>query len=298
MKMDCASRLTGFASEFETAFEAALHDRMQDAPPRLGEAVRHAALAGGKRIRPFLIHECASLFASSGEDTRSAAFAIECVHCYSLVHDDLPAMDNDNLRRGKPTVHVAFDEATAILAGDCLLTLAFEYLSSCRDAGPLSALLARASGGAGMVGGQLLDLAAEGRFDSGSKAMDTAATIRRIQSMKTGALITAACGMGAITAGAGEVQRLALGEYGSHIGLAFQIADDLLDTEGDAAKLGKAVGKDAGAGKATFVGMLGVEGARKLLGETVDAARRTLKTLPGDTAMLSDLAGYIATRDR
>ncbi|MCB1477612.1 MAG: polyprenyl synthetase family protein [Rhodobiaceae bacterium] len=295
--MDCASRLTGFAAEFETAFEAALHEKMENAPPRLGEAVRHAALAGGKRIRPFLVHECASLFTSAGQDTRSAAFAIECVHCYSLVHDDLPAMDDDAMRRGKPTVHIAFDEATAILAGDCLLTLAFEYLSSCRDTGPLSAILARASGGAGMVGGQLLDLAAEGRF-GGGEAGDTATVIRRIQSMKTGALITAACEMGAITAGASDGQRRALGEYGSHIGLAFQIADDLLDAEGDAAKLGKAVGKDAHAGKATFVGMLGVEGARKRLGETVESARGVLGGLPGNTAMLSDLAGYIATRDR
>lgn len=298
MKTDSASRLAGFAGEFETAFEAALHERMGDAPSRLGAAVRHAALAGGKRIRPFLVSECASLFAADGKDTRSAAFAIECVHCYSLVHDDLPAMDNDALRRGKPTVHVAFDEATAILAGDCLLTLAFESLSQCTEAGRLAAILARASGAAGMVGGQLLDLAAEGRFGAANEAMDAEAAIRRIQSMKTGALIVAACEMGAVTAGASEKQRRALGEYGRHIGLAFQIADDLLDTEGDAAKLGKAVGKDAHAGKATFVGLLGSDGARRLLGETVNAARSALKALPGNTAILSDLAGYIATRDR
>ena len=293
-----ARKLAAFAGEFETAFADTLHRHLDQAPPRLADAVRHAALAGGKRIRPFLVSECASLFPSATDDAPSAAFAIECVHCYSLVHDDLPAMDNDAMRRGKPTAHVAFDEATAILAGDCLLTLAFEYLSACRDAGALTAILARASGGAGMVGGQLLDLAAEGRFDAGGDPADTETAIRRIQSMKTGALIAAACEMGAVAGGAGDEHRAAMSEYGRRIGLAFQIADDLLDTEGDAAKLGKAVGKDLHAGKATFVGLLGTSGARKLLDETVDAARGILDGLPGDTSALSDLAGYIATRDR
>ncbi|MCB1473309.1 MAG: polyprenyl synthetase family protein [Rhodobiaceae bacterium] len=296
--MTAQAELTAFATQFEQAFEAALDARLADVPPRLHSAILHGALAGGKRIRPFLLWRSANLFGASLETAWPAAFAVECVHCYSLVHDDLPAMDDDALRRGKPTVHVAYDEATAILAGDALLALAFEFLADCDAPGPLVRLLAAASGAAGMVGGQLLDLSAEGRFVDAPKPAHDEAAIRRIQAMKTGALIAASCEMGARVAGAPADARTALRDFGRDIGLAFQIADDLLDAEGDAGAMGKAVGKDAHAGKATFVSMLGAGGARDLLAQTVADARRHLSSLPGDTRVLSELAGYIAERDR
>lgn len=260
--------------------------------------MRAGALAGGKRVRPFLAVECARLFGLAAHSAMPAAFAIEALHCYSLVHDDLPAMDNDDMRRGKPTVHVAFDEATAILAGDCLLTLAFEFAGDARNAAAQVRALARAAGGAGMVGGQMLDLAAEGRFIADPPQPSPEDTIRRIQAMKTGALIACACEMGALSAEAGEEPRAALRAYAGKIGLAFQIADDLLDAEGDAARIGKAVRKDADAGKATFVALLGARRARALLHETVDDAVARLDTLPGDHARLVDFARYVATRDR
>ncbi|MFN0264910.1 polyprenyl synthetase family protein [Tepidamorphus sp. 3E244] len=292
-----AIRLQSFADAFSQDLRARLAELLSGAPERLADAVNHAALAGGKRIRPFLVRESARLFESGEDDARAAAFAVECLHTYSLVHDDLPAMDDDDMRRGRPTVHVAYDEATAILAGDCLLTLAFEFLAATHHAGGLTGTLARAAGGTGMVGGQLFDLAAEGRFEAGGKVPDTETTIRRIQAMKTGALIAASCEMGAIAAGAQESHRQSLAAYGREIGLAFQIADDLLDTHGDAARIGKAVGKDAAAGKATFVGLLGTDGARDLLASTVEAAKANLGALPGDTQTLQALADYIATRD-
>lgn len=289
--------LAAFSPRFEAAFSDRLEAALAGAPDRLQSAIRHGALAGGKRIRPFLLCRAASLFGISETVALPAACAIECIHCYSLVHDDLPAMDNDSLRRGKPTVHVAFDEATAILAGDTLLTLAFECLADCSPSAPLTRALARASGGAGMAGGQMLDLAAEGRFGAAGKATSEA-SIRQIQAMKTGALITAACEMGGLVGKADDASIEALRAYGAHVGLAFQIADDLLDAEGDTRAVGKAVGKDAGAGKATFVALRGADGTRALLRETVAAAHHALKTLPGDTSVLADLAVYIAERDR
>jgi farnesyl diphosphate synthase len=237
-------------------------------PPRLLDAIRYASLGAGKRFRPFLVVESASLFDVPREQALMAGVALECVHCYSLVHDDLPAMDNDDLRRGQPTAHKAFDEATAILAGDGLLTFAFDILArpethqSPAVRVDLVLALARAAGLGGMVGGQMLDLAAEGRFDRGVPQQLVEAEVATLQAMKTGALLKFACRAGAILGQASAAQRDALDRYGTAVGKAFQIADDLLDVEGDPALVGKQTGKDAEAGKATIVGLLGPEGAR------------------------------------
>jgi farnesyl diphosphate synthase len=211
------------------------------------------------------------MFGVAGEGPLRAGAALELVHCYSLVHDDLPAMDDDDMRRGKPTLHKVHDDALAVLAGDALLTLAFDVLAE-RATSPSAArrsalvlALARGAGVGGMVGGQLLDLAAEGRYPADPAHPAGEAGIVRIQSMKTGALIGAACRMGAILGGASARERGALDSFSAALGLAFQIRDDLLDAEGDAATLGKAAGKDAEAGKATFVSLLGVAGAKARL---------------------------------
>jgi farnesyl diphosphate synthase len=237
-------------------------------PPQTGaharvvEAMRYAALAGGKRLRPFLLLEAAALFDAPKAGALRAAVALEMVHTYSLVHDDLPAMDDDDLRRGRPTTHLQFDEATAILAGDGLLTLAFEVLADAAthaDAAVRCALvagLARAAGPLGMVGGQMIDL-------QGATAPDDLAGITRLQEMKTGALIRYALAAGAMLGGAAQAERLALDAYGRDIGLAFPIADDIVDVEGSARDLGKRTGKDAGLGKATFLSSLGLEAARQ-----------------------------------
>src|ERR1700687_6069342 len=232
-------------------------------PARLLAAMRYAT-EGGKRLRPFLVVESAALFGVSELQSLPAAAAFECVHCYSLVHDDLPAMDDDALRRGRPTAHKAFDEATAILAGDGLLTFAFDILSRPQvhpEANvriELVSALARAAGLGGMGGGQLLDLAAEGRFAGGAPLRLGEADIRTLQAMKTGALLRFGCVAGAILGKADASERDAVEHYGSALGQAFQISDDLLDIEGDAATLGKATGKDAAAHKATLAGVLGI----------------------------------------
>ena len=230
---------------------------------RVTEAMRYAALDGGKRLRPFLAVAAADLFDVPRARSLRAAAAVEMVHCYSLVHDDLPAMDDDDLRRGRPTVHNKFDEATAILAGDALLTEAFAVLADPAThpdgaiRASLVAELARASGVAGMVGGQMIDLrAADLNLDDEG--------LKRLQNLKTGCIIAVACRMGAVLAGAPAATVDALGHYGMDMGLAFQIADDVLDVESTAAETGKATGKDAAAGKATFVSRLGLEGAKKL----------------------------------
>jgi len=230
---------------------------------RLAEAMRYAA-CGGKRLRPFLLITSARLFGVSEADALDPACALECIHCYSLVHDDLPAMDDDALRRGRPTAHIAFDEATAILAGDALLTLAFEIVSDpryCADSevrAELILLLAKAAGWQGMVLGQALDLAAErGGLDE--------TRIAGMQALKTGALFRFACEAGAVLGRANAAQRAALVAYASAFGQAFQLADDLLDAEGDAKALGKAVAKDAGRGKATLVALLGIDAAKERL---------------------------------
>jgi farnesyl diphosphate synthase len=269
-------------------------------PPRLLAAMRHAA-TGGKRIRPFLVVATAALFDIEEPAALPVGVAYECVHCYSLVHDDLPPMDDDNLRRGRPTTHVAFDEATAILAGDALLTLAFDILARLNiDADTrvaLIALLARASGIGGMAGGQMLDLEAEGRFADGNRPLALSKTeIEQLQSMKTGALLSACCEAGAILGQAGDRDRRALADYGRALGLAFQIADDLLDAEGDVASIGKAAAKDAVRGKATLVSSMGVVGAREKLATLVTNAEAALASFGERAAMLKACARYIAAR--
>ncbi|MGE3646121.1 MAG: polyprenyl synthetase family protein [Beijerinckiaceae bacterium] len=246
-------------------------------PDRLMEAMRHAALNGGKRLRPFLVIESAALFGASGAGVIRAACALELVHCYSLVHDDLPAMDDDDLRRGKPTVHKAFDDATAILAGDALQTLAFAVLAAPKThadgavRAELVLALAAAAGPGGMAGGQMLDLEAEK-----ADAPLGEAAIRQLQAMKTGALIRFACEAGAIIGGASASDRAALADFGARLGFLFQIADDILDATSDAATLGKATGKDAGRNKATLVSLLGLDGARALRDREEAAAARAL----------------------
>jgi farnesyl diphosphate synthase len=271
-------------------------------PVRLLAAMRHAA-SGGKRLRPFLVVESAALFGVPEQTAIPVGVAFECVHCYSLVHDDLPAMDDDELRRGKPTTHVAFGEATAILAGDALLTLAFDHLARAPvDLEPaarveLIALLARAGGSGGMAGGQMLDLEAEGRFNADHRPLSLAIEeIKQLQAMKTGALFTAACEAGAVLGRAGSRERRALADFARALGLAFQIADDLLDAEGDPASLGKAAAKDAKHGKATLVSALGCDGARARLKTLVAEAIAALAPFGSRAAMLSAAAQFIAER--
>ena len=234
-------------------------------PPRLMEAMRHAVLGGGKRLRPFLAVETARMLGGAEPGALAAGAGVELVHCYSLVHDDMPAMDDDDMRRGKPTVHKAYDEATAILVGDALQTLAFEIVADPTwqpDPAIRADLvlgLARASGLGGMVGGQLLDLTAEGRF--GPVSLDVDDTLR-MQAMKTGAILAFSVEAGAMVGGATRDERAALLRYGLALGQAFQIADDILDREASPEAMGKATGKDKDAGKATLVDRLGLDGAR------------------------------------
>ena len=269
------SQLTAVAADIESLIDRLLAvpaiegERVR--PQRLLDAMRYASLNGGKRFRPFLVVATAALFDVPHNRALMVGAALECVHCYSLVHDDLPAMDDDDLRRGRPTAHKAYDEATAILAGDGLLTFAFDILAR-PDAHPDPAVrvelllaLARASGLGGMVGGQMLDLAAEGRFADGRPQTLDQAAVTTLQAMKTGALLRFACAAGGILGQAPGAKREALERYGSAVGQAFQIADDLLDITGDSATLGKAIGKDAEAGKATLVGVLGPEQAKARL---------------------------------
>jgi len=272
------------------------------APRRLVDAIRHATLGGGKRFRPFLVVETAALFGLAPQAAVDTAAALECIHCYSLAHDDLPAMDNDTLRRGRPTVWAAFDEWTAILTGDALLTFAFEVLSapdthaSAEVRLALVAGLAKAAGVAGMVGGQALDLEAERTL--GPMPAMTVGDVLHLQALKTGALIRFACEAGAILGGATDAERSALSDYGAALGRAFQIADDLLDAEGDAATVGKAVNKDASAGKATLVALIGLEAARQELGRAEAAAIAALAPFGDRGAVLSDAARFVARRDR
>ncbi|HEY6027122.1 MAG TPA: farnesyl diphosphate synthase [Pseudolabrys sp.] len=301
---DFTRRLSAVAAEAETALERLLAAEPLPGeivrPPRLLAAMRHSALGGGKRLRPFLVVESAALFGSTGEGPLLAGCALECLHCYSLVHDDLPSMDNDDLRRGRPTVHKAYDEATAILVGDSLLTLAFDILSRTEvhaDANVRIALvreLARAAGIGGMVGGQMLDLAAEGRFEA--KRALTESEIITLQAMKTGALLRFACRAGGILGQADAASRAAIDRYGAIVGQAFQIADDLLDVEGDTATLGKAAGKDAAAGKGTLVTALGIDGARAKLDALVAEAETVLKPFGAKADVLRATARFIAQR--
>jgi farnesyl diphosphate synthase len=262
---------------------------------RVVEAMRYAVMGGGKRIRPFLVVNSARLFNVAEASALRVAAAIEMLHSYSLVHDDLPAMDNADLRRGRPSVHRQFDEATAILAGDGLLTLAFEVLADPdTHADPqvranLGLALARAAGAAGMVGGQMIDLEAQ------HSPLDIAA-ITRLQRMKTGAIIAFSCESGALLAKASDAARHALHNYAHDLGLAFQIADDLLDVEGSESATGKPVGQDQVAGKATFVAVLGVDEARRRARFIADQAASHLDFFENRADLLKAMARFVVTR--
>ncbi len=288
------SVLASSAKEIEAALEAQL--ALPEGPEKqLMEAMRYATLGGGKRMRPFLVLQSAGLFSVGHSAAMRAAMAIEMVHCYSLVHDDLPAMDDDDLRRGRPTVHKQFDEATAILAGDALLTRAFRILADPATHGDpmvrseLVLVLAEAAGAAGMVGGPMLDLLAEKTpLDIGG--------ITRLQRLKTGALIAFSAEAGAILGKAPMPARQALRAYAHDLGLAFQIADDLLDAEGSTEEVGKRTGKDAARGKATFVSLLGVERARSQARMLADQAAKHLDLFAEKADLLRDLARWVVDR--
>jgi farnesyl diphosphate synthase len=288
--------LTQVGAEVDRRFDVML--AVPDDPrAELYQAMRHAAIGGGKRLRPLLVFATAGLFGVDRECTARTACAIEAVHVYSLVHDDLPAMDNDDMRRGKPTVHRAFSEATAVLAGDSLHALGFEWLADPAThpdpyvRAELVFELARAAGPSGMAGGQAMDLKAETEtFDLN--------TVTRLQAMKTGALISCAVEMGAILGRVAPEGRTGLRGYARDIGLAFQISDDLLDVEGDEEKAGKKLRKDQGAGKETFVSLLGVDRARGQARMLVDQAIDHLRGYGQEADLLRSIARYVLERDR
>lgn len=298
--MNFAQSLATAAASTELRLERELARLGEDGvPPRLLDAMRHGLLAGGKRLRPFLVLETARLFGANPLAASDVAAAVECLHCYSLIHDDLPAMDNDELRRGQPTVWKAFDDWTAILAGDALLTLAFEIVAASPHIEDpavrceLSAELARASGAGGMVGGQAIDLEA-GKL--GKPQNPTPEHIRRLQAMKTGAIIRYSCAAGTILGAAGDDERRAIAEFGSHLGALFQVADDLLDAEGDAKTVGKAVAKDEAGRKATLVAAMGISEARVILSQLEDNAVVALSCIKQGTDLLEESARFAARR--
>jgi len=298
---DFATRLDQTAEDTEALLGKLLSDALLPdeiaRPKRLIEAMRYSSLGGGKRLRPFLVVESAAVFGIAREAALLAGAALECIHCYSLVHDDLPAMDNSDLRRGRPTLHKAYDDATAILVGDALLTLAFDIITRDevhRDAGVRLALtraLARAAGVGGMAGGQMLDLAGEGRFGD-REPVDVA----RLQQMKTGALLRYGCIAGAILGQSTPSEYQALDDYGRALGEAFQIADDLLDVEGDAAALGKPAGADAALGKTTFVTQLGIDGAKQRVRDLLARADSALSIFGAKGDILRSAARFVAER--
>ncbi|MCF6368961.1 polyprenyl synthetase family protein [Rhizobium halophilum] len=292
-------RLTNCASATEALLAALLSDTCQPdetiRPANLMAAIRHGALNGGKRLRPFLVMESAVMLGGQGEAAARVGAALECIHCYSLIHDDLPAMDDDDMRRGQPTVHKAFDEASAILAGDSLLTYAFDIIAapetdlSDRQKTELVLALARSAGLGGMAGGQALDLAAE-------ITPPDEAGIVTLQAMKTGALLRFACEAGAVVAGAGAADRQQLRHFGETIGLAFQLADDLLDVKADAQTMGKATGKDAARGKGTLVSLKGITWAEERLDAIAEEAVGLLSPYGERATILQDAARFIANR--
>ena len=288
------ARLAGWQARIETALDRVL-PAPGLAPSRLHAAMRHAALNGGKRIRPLLVYATGHGLGATDKALDDAALAVELIHCYSLVHDDLPAMDDDEMRRGQPTVHIAFDEATAILAGDALQTLAFERLAAAPlpDAAKVSMLreLAVASGHAGMCGGQALDIDATGRrIDIGQ--------LERLHAMKTGALLRAAVRLGALAAGADARQHAALDDYADALGLAFQVKDDLLDIESDSVTLGKTAGKDIAQDKATFPALIGIGASRARLEDLATTMQASLDSLHAGIDALAALARRVVERDR
>lgn len=291
--MGFAERLQAAAQVCDDVLANAINGLRHDgrSPGALVDATQYALLGGGKRFRPFLVIETGRLF--SGDDAAAAQVgaAFECLHAYSLVHDDLPAMDDDDLRRGRPTVHKQYDEATAILVGDGLQALAFELMTTppvpAATAGPLAALLAKASGCAGMVGGQYRDLNAIGLDSEG---------VRLMQAMKTGALIAGACRAGALVAGADEGATAKITLFGEKLGEAFQVADDLLDLVGTAEETGKRVGKDEAEGKATIPQLIGIDAARTHLSQVVEAAAAALYPFGKDAAILLEACRFVAER--
>ncbi|MGY3584898.1 farnesyl diphosphate synthase [Bradyrhizobium sp. USDA 4341] len=296
-----SKRLDQTAEDTEALLAKLLSDATESdeivRPKRLIEAMRYSSLGGGKRLRPFLAVESAAVFGIPRESALLVGAALECIHCYSLIHDDLPAMDNSDLRRGRPTLHKAYDDATAILAGDALLTIAFDIIT--RDAIHkdaqvrllLTRALARASGVGGMAGGQILDLAGEGRFGD-REPVDVA----RLQQMKTGALLRFGCIAGAILGQSSQKEYQALDDYGKALGEAFQIADDLLDVEGDAAALGKPAGADAVLGKTTFVTQLGIDGAKQRVRDLLARADAALSVFGNRGDVLRAAARFVAER--
>lgn len=287
--------LSEAAEAINEAIEGLLPKETDGAEARVFEAMRYATLNGGKRFRPFLVLTSARMFSVAENCALRVGAAVELVHSYSLVHDDLPAMDNDDLRRGKPSCHVEFGEATAILAGDALLSLAFEVLvDPATHADPavrceLASGLGAACGGRGMVGGQMIDLLSE------HQTLDIGA-ITRMERLKTGQLISFSCQAGAIMDKAAEPVRHALRAYAHDLGLAFQIIDDLLDAEGEEAVVGKSVGKDAAAGKATFVSVLGVKQARVQAEMLAVQAVQHLDLFEEKADLLRDVARFVVER--
>lgn len=295
-------KLTQHGQSISTVLEAALAAQAASgAPQRLLDAMAYAALGGGKRLRPFLLGQTAALFGRRDEGVLLAGAALECIHSYSLVHDDLPALDNDALRRGRRTTHIAFDEETAILVGDALQTLAFELMADERvhpDAAlrlKLVSGLAAAAGASGMVGGQMLDLCAEGRRGA-TPPPPSERSIKSMQSMKTGALLRYACIAGADLADCSPADRENLARFGDIIGLAFQLADDILDRTGDTATLGKSAGKDAAAGKATLVDFMGLDAAKLHLDRQIEEAHGLLAHYGSAADTLKQTASFIANR--
>ena len=294
MPHDFKTRLASVAEQMESTLTAVL-PAAEGHQSVIMEAMRYAALGGGKRLRPFLMIETARMLGHNDKGVHIAAAALECLHVYSLVHDDLPCMDDDDLRRGKPTVHKAYDEALAVLAGDGLLTHSFELLAQ-EDVHPDAAIrlalvssLAKAGGTHGMIGGQVIDI-------SVSESDRDEALITQLQDLKTGALIEYAVTAGATLAGASEKQHMALQNYARDMGLAFQIKDDILDVEGDASVVGKAVGKDENLGKATFVSILGLEGAREKAAELGQRAKRHLDPFGNSAQTLCDTVDFVLNR--
>lgn len=298
---DFTKRLDATAADTEALLARLLSDAPLAGeilrPTRLMESMRYSSLNGGKRLRPFLVVESAAVFGVSRHAALMAGAALECIHCYSLIHDDLPSMDNSDLRRGRPTAHKKYDDATAILAGDGLLTIAFDIIT--RDEvhqDPMVRLLltralARVAGVGGMVGGQIMDLAGEGRFGDREPP-----DVAKLQQMKTGALLKYGCIAGALLGQAPKDQYDALDTYGHALGEAFQIADDLLDVEGDAAALGKPAGQDAAAGKTTFVTLLGIDGAKARVRDLLQQADAALAPFGAKGDVLRATSRFVAER--
>lgn len=293
-----ATDLPAYAARVRDLIEAALTAYTEfdaDCPSRLRDAIRHSLMAPGKRLRPMLVLMAAEACGCDSRQALPAACAVEMVHTYSLIHDDLPAMDDDDMRRGRPSCHAAFDEATAILAGDALLARSFEILAT--DLPPLIAVrcvaeLGRAAGATALVGGQADDLAAE--FSEGAGVHE----LEHIHRRKTGAMFRASLRLGGLVGEADESQLMALDTYGKYLGLAFQITDDLLDVQGDAVEMGKRVAKDSDRGKLTFPALLGAEASQRRARELIDAACAATTLFGPRAAPLQSLARYVLERNR